>query len=463
MCGVSCSHASFQCHRSQPAIQLAVPASSVHIRVFCLEQCEAHCSVLLLTFGDVWDSGALLAVDMLDTRAFALVFGAIIASVSAHAICTQPRQRGAFRVNSSIALVDSIDLSAPYDQQSHYPAGDKSFALGAGMRSQIAASGGNYTPFNPFSRSFVWRAGICGDAVGGGDHKKGGKYYGGGRLAETYAAGSVVDFATTVLFHHNGFVEFFVCNMDACKDDDISPRCFQDGYCRRLLRAKNKSCDSGNSKQCGPIDRNNPGRWYLPCKKEKVDTFGGGQGTMKYQIPNDLTCTHCVVLWYYVSSTTCNVSGVREYFEGPDKPNWGNCPGQNGAIGGFRAKNPTCGGKLFAEEYLQCADIAVYGSSGKLAATSDKAPAFAPPKAPNPAPSVIQAEAFKSNRACRCLEVGKNCWPALQQQTGGVCKSGKQAYTQSLDCMSLCCKFCRAGGGGSECNSFNVKSICGLR
>ncbi|PXF39812.1 hypothetical protein BWQ96_10482 [Gracilariopsis chorda] len=58
-----------------------------------------------------------------------------------------------------------------------------------------------------------------------------------------------------------------------------------------------------------------------------------------------------------------------DYFEVPDRPNWGTCPGQSDATGGVtRNKEPCEGPELYAEEYYQCADIAIEPVSGARSA-----------------------------------------------------------------------------------------------
>lgn len=117
--------------------------------------------------------------------------------VHAHALMTTPRQRGALKCDESITMVPTLDEDAPADFKAHFPAGDKSESPGAGKNSQLEAGGGTYEPFAPFDPNFKWRAGVCGDEVDGGEHLKGGEFYGDGKIVETYQPGEVVDFAST--------------------------------------------------------------------------------------------------------------------------------------------------------------------------------------------------------------------------------------------------------------------------
>lgn len=271
--------------------------------------------------------------------------------VDAHGYMTDPRQRGA--LNTRNEVVPPIDTNAPIDYSAHFPAGDKDRAPGAGLRSVRNAAGNFWTPYAPFDRAFHWRAGVCGDnKFGPQDHMRGGQYYYDAKRVRTYAQGSTINMEATVMAHHNGFFTFYICNIDSC-GDEISARCFHEGHCQQLMRAPSV-CDSGFDQECGPIDRNNPGRWYLPCRPPPAQfLLGGPNGKMRYRLPADITCDHCVIQWYWASSNTCNVAGVVEYFEGPDGPNWPACPGQGGAIGGYTKVQGPCGGEKFCK-FIWC-------------------------------------------------------------------------------------------------------------
>lgn len=415
---------------------------------------------------------------MSSRRTFALLaLCTAVALVHGHAMLTDPRQRGSLRCDRKITMVESIDEDAPWDYRPHFPAGDKESGAGGGKRSQ-EAQGGSYTEFKPFDKDFRWRAGVCGDTVSGGQHLKGGEYYGDGEIVKTYAAGSVVDFASTVVAHHNGFYEFYICNIDACSDDDISVGCFQNGHCRQLMRATNGLCDEKTSMECGPIDRNYPGRWYLPCGSGEGNSvsYGGDRGTMRYLIPDDLRCEHCVIMWYHAVSNSCNAVGNREYFEGPDAPNWGTCGGQGNAIGGYSEVQGPCEGRNFAEEYYQCADVSVTGSGvrsasdesvvdeqvvqeeaqaeeasvGDTAAQEEMAVEMEPPAEEEPpsedgnAPAgppennLATKERFDVNaggRACKCIQDGDRCVLSVTREDGREARFELDTSGRSCECI----------------------------
>lgn len=274
----------------------------------------------------------------------------------------QPPQRGMLRGNSLLSRVPVFDRDAPKDYKAHFPGGNKVASPGAALRSQIRAAGGRWTPFTPLSPGFRWRATPCGDDKNGPyprAHQKGGEYYYGAKIVRKYDVGSVISINAAVLEHHNGFMEFHICNVGPCAGD-LTAACFNKRNCRRLKRAYSERCDRGYAKDCAPRDRKNPGRWYIPCNnvRTRMDVYGDA-GSMKYNLPRGFKCRRCVLHWFWTAANTCNPKGVVEYFTGPDKPrNWGSCPGQGGAKGGFTAVQKECGEK-FPEEYYSCADVSI--------------------------------------------------------------------------------------------------------
>lgn len=287
----------------------------------------------------------------------AACFALCIALLNAHAVLTDPRQRGALRLENH--MLPTIDATAPTDFQAHYPSGSKNGEPGSGTRSVMQAAGNNWTPYEPLDRFFHWRAGVCGDEKGAEpqEHLKGGKFYFDAFRVREYVQGSVIFMESEIVTHHNGFFEFHICNIDDC-GDDISERCFHDGHCQKLMRTPG-SCDSGTDMRCGPIDPMHPERWYLPCVTSEPVMIGGWRKTIAYTLPADLVCDHCVIQWYWVAHNYCNLKGVEEYFTSPHAPSWGDCPGQGGARGGWVSGKPDCGGEMFPEEYWQCADVRI--------------------------------------------------------------------------------------------------------
>ena len=68
----------------------------------------------------------------------------------------------------------------------------------------------------------------------------------------------------------------------------------------------------GDGENNSPIDPNYPGRYYVdpPCREDETEqTYdwragGGYQMLMKYQLPDDLVCEHCVLQTWYCEWTS---------------------------------------------------------------------------------------------------------------------------------------------------------------
>lgn len=309
----------------------------------------------------------------------ALLLLAHLSGVLGHGLMNSPNPRGCLSATKNRFIFNTVTEDASHDFRAHSPAGDRNSGPGGGRRYQKAVVAPHpWTPFEPLDPNHRWRFGVCGDKVTGNEHLKGGEFYDNATIVATYKQGGFIDVGLTIVAHHNGFIELHICDVAKCPGGDISERCFAEGHCRQLKRRRNRVCDSGLSKDCAPIDRNHPGRWYLPCsrpnKGRSFDVYGN-DGTILYDLPEDLTCEHCVIQWYWTAANFCNPPDTIEYFEGPDGPkNWGKCRGQAGAVGGYNPNKRVCGA-TFPEEYAQCADIRIDPRTGTN-------PAPAPEKSP---------------------------------------------------------------------------------
>lgn len=303
----------------------------------------------------------------------------LTASATAHVIMANPRQRGALSVAKG-NLIATIDASAPRDPRAHFPAGSKSTEPGAARKSLERAGGHKWTEFEPLRPGFKWRSGVCGDELGHAqDHMMGGKYFGDGATVRHYRKEGTIGITMDIIMHHLGFFEFHLCDVARC-GGEISAQCFADGHCHRLDRAPTY-CDSGKHMSCGPIDRKYPGRFYLPCHGDgtaKGNNESFLSTTMHYKLPKHLECEHCVVQMHYTTGFTCNAKGVVDYFTGIDRPSWGTCKGNAGAVGGISWAQRPCAGPLFAEEYMQCADVAIGDVKPRVTPTPARAPRVTP-------------------------------------------------------------------------------------
>lgn len=281
-----------------------------------------------------------------------------------HGLMSYPIPRGGTSGRSKF-IKAPVNKRYTTDHKLHFPAGDKANVAGAAVRSQMKNAGKKgWTMYNPFDPSFHWRYGVCGDLPKGNDHLKGGIFYNGGQIVETFRQGETISIEMTIVASHNGYIELFVCDVDKCPKGEISPECFisPSKPCAQLMRIPNEKCDSRESASCGPIDDYYPGRWYLPCPMpvRSGETYVYGKDkSIQYQLPANLSCEHCVLQFSWVSANFCNPPGYVDYFTGPSAPLWGNCRGQGNARGGVNKNLPTCGGKRFSEEYLMCSDIRI--------------------------------------------------------------------------------------------------------
>lgn len=322
-----------------------------------------------------------------------------------------PNQRGHLRPTMRCPEGVDKENNTAFDGKSHFPAGSKTSSPGAAKESQVKALGGElWKPFEPLDPLYLWFAGVCGDLKGNGQHLRPSKdlqhkvpnFYNEGQVVAAYQQGDEISIKITITTHHNGFMEFHVCDVDKC-GGEISEDCFRDGHCYQLERASNPTCDSGESSRCGPKDPAYPGRWYLPCatvpnRRDLFESVGGDEDTILYKLPKDLECDHCVLQWYWASANTCNPPGVVDYFNDPTtKPDWGSCKGQNGAVGGYSRRAKECGisdkPQHYPEQFLQCADISI---GKKIDLSPTKTPTPSPNKSivPSPTPTPSPNKSF---------------------------------------------------------------------
>jgi hypothetical protein len=214
--------------------------------------------------------------------------------VDAHGVVSVPIQRGAICNNRFNPNKEALCNDEPVDGLAPFSGADKD-------RVEAAMNGKEWVEYAPLEKKFPWRAGVCGDYIDKGepqDHVEGGQYYGGGKVIQNYTQGQTVQFQVDIYGHHNGFMEWFICDLDAC-GTDISTNCFADGYCQQLMRAPDAECDSGKEKYgCLPIDLSYPGRWYLPCplSENNLEMY---YDKIYYKLPEKLVCEHCVIQWYW--------------------------------------------------------------------------------------------------------------------------------------------------------------------
>lgn len=283
-----------------------------------------------------------------------LAMAMVFCTVSGHGLMTGPRCRGALETERSgvedIATGTTIDY-CPHCQN----------AGGTGMVKEA----GPWTPYDPMSGSKRGGFGLCGDPVGGDDHMKSGKFANPASMpyVANYAPGSVANFEYDFTTNHNGYLEFYLCDVSGMPGKDISYTGFTDN-CYYLERYPHPDCEAGTEKDCGPIDPAYPGRWVVPCRTSESDQIvGGSNGKMAYKIPN-VQIQNGVIQSYWLTQNSCNSpDGFMDNYNYPAA--WGNCPGDGGSVGGKPNHVPCGDGGRFPEEFWNCADVQVLpGGSG---------------------------------------------------------------------------------------------------
>lgn len=211
------------------------------------------------------------------------------------------------------------------------------------------------------------RAGLCGDPKGNNAHMIGGDFmpFSAVPIVEVYKEGAEIDFVAEIDTNHNGYFEFYLCDLDKCGKSDIHRKCFKTGACHKLIRVPHADCEDttiNTHYECGPIDHQYPSRWYLPCRNTGhvgIHIVGGETGTMRYKLPANVTCKHCVVQWYWATANSCNPPGVEQYFLNYNYPFGRECASDAGGKGAHAPHLQECGSDRLPEEFWSCADVQI--------------------------------------------------------------------------------------------------------
>ncbi|CAH2229460.1 jg20846 [Pararge aegeria aegeria] len=145
------------------------------------------------------------------------------------------------------------------------------------------------------------KCGVCGDAWDSPKprpHELGGRF-GKGVIVRKYAPQDTIVIKVQLTANHNGYFQFRICDNSSVSDQEC-----MDKYVLSLEGREDTK--------------------YYPKEGNKVYE-------MKYQLPEGLNCSHCVLQWKYIAGN-----------------NWGTCDNGTGAVG--------CGPQ---EEFRACADIAI--------------------------------------------------------------------------------------------------------
>ncbi|CAN0121343.1 unnamed protein product [Scytosiphon promiscuus] len=170
-----------------------------------------------------------------------------------------------------------------------------------------------------------------------------------------------------VHIYHGGHVEFFICNTD----DDMGPDDIPTQACFNRYPLNRAERDDDAS----PIDENYPGRYYVdpPCRVDEIDQekpAGAMEDayviTARYQLPETLTCEHCILQMVHYTGNHCKHDGYDDF-----KPDWpSTCAPDNESW--INTDLPTCGDSgSYPEEFWGCSDISISPMSVAAAKTCD--------------------------------------------------------------------------------------------
>ncbi|XP_076066211.1 uncharacterized protein LOC143039859 [Oratosquilla oratoria] len=150
------------------------------------------------------------------------------------------------------------------------------------------------------------KCGPCGDPYNEPRPRKNeaGGYYGNGILTGNFTRGQTVEIEIMITVQHGGWFEFKVC-----PTNDPKKLVEQECLDQHVLQL----ADGSGTK------------FYAPSS-------GKGSFFIKVNLPSDLTCSYCVIQWWWKVANS-----------------WGQCPDGTGAIG--------CGPQ---ETFVNCADISIH-------------------------------------------------------------------------------------------------------
>lgn len=326
--------------------------------------------------------------------ALTLLFGvAQLAPVNGHGFLSQPRARGAYWTQRPVGNIVSSESVVGPSGWSYCP-----HCQNGGGTSRLRNIGANtkngfFRPYKPMEGMFREGVSQCGDRTDRlRDHSATGRYRSppGKPYSAEIQAGSVANFEFDFTTPHGGCLSFYLC--DVSETGDLTRQTFSDGNCYMLERAYNAACESGNDSQCGPIDRDFPGRWYMPCRvsdaRDQDMIIGGASGKMSYVIPN-VRMEKAVIMVYWLTSNSCSPVGLEKYYANGGWHHVKNskCRGDGGTIGGYRRDHTgTCQSQQgkFPEEFWNCADVKIIGGdSGRSTPQYVQKPQEAPNKVEN--------------------------------------------------------------------------------
>jgi hypothetical protein len=302
--------------------------------------------------------------------------------------------------------------------------------LNAGSAANVQAHDVNegvwYKNFPETEKTLV-RHGLCGDNPGESKYLTGGSIYGnpaGGNVQATYTSGQSIDINVIITAHHMGWWQFYLCD----KGDELSQTCLNKIMLHR----------DPHDPSISPVDPNFPGRYYI------IPTCYGTEmsmnQTVRYKLPEGLTCPHCVLQWYWVTGNSCHGGGYTGVnFPKIDNP----CIGDGYSTGWLPRANSACvdNTKIYPEEFWNCADVRIEAASGPTpfptAPTATKKPTTGNPTstpATKKPTTPTQTPATKKPTTGQPTPAGGAC-SALYGQCGGQGWAGSTCCTKGTTCV----------------------------
>jgi len=166
----------------------------------------------------------------------------------------------------------------------------------------------------------------------------------------TYSAGDTIEIVTTMKAHHKGHLTVGACPMGR----ESTQECFDSHpleFVSDVLYGM-------------PKDENFPDRGYLHGLKMDLH--------MEFKLPDDVAGKEVLLQWVYWTANSCNHEGYDDYFSGtfgaipvsPGEPNWvpglDDCPPEEDTPLA-PLPNPALVGSLFAEVFINCAEVTILG------------------------------------------------------------------------------------------------------
>eukprot|EP00775_Hariotina_reticulata_P002779 gene2779-3072_t len=158
-------------------------------------------------------------------------------------------------------------------------------------------------------------------------------------ISETYKAGETIEVHQLITANHQGRMLVRLCPANATYWEDgkgawwyLPPGKGHDRRKRPLL----------------PAYQDKSFTWHTHESKDDFD--GIPVYAVKFKLPDDFTCDHCILHWYWLTGNTCNPSCI------PEDPLYPNCNRQQmGYCGEFGADRA----EKYPEEFWTCSDIKI--------------------------------------------------------------------------------------------------------